>query len=163
MELKTVSIAALEGTNTIVGQSHFIKTVEDIYEALVNSVPNIKFGIGFCESSGPRLVRHAGNDSELRRMAKEKALEIAAGHSFVIFIRGAYPINILGAIRNVPEMCNIFCASANTVQVVLAETQQGRGILGVIDGQPPLGSEGERDERDRELFLRKIGYKLGSQ
>lgn len=163
MELKTVNIEAIEGTNTIIGQSHFIKTVEDLFEALINSVPDIKFGIGFCESSGPRLVRHAGNDSDLRRMAKEKAQEIAAGHSFVIFIRGAFPINVLGAIRNVPEVCNIFCASANAIQVVLAETPQGRGIIGVIDGQTPLGVEGESEEHERELFLRKIGYKLGGR
>lgn len=162
MELKIVRIEALNDTNIIIGQSHFIKTVEDLYEALVNSVPGIKFGIGFCESSGPRLVRHVGNDAELRRLAKEKALEIGAGHSFIIFIRAAYPINVLGAIKNVPEVCNIYCATANSAQVLLAETEQGRGILGIVDGQSPVGIEGQKEISERQSFLRKIGYKLGS-
>ena len=162
MELKVVQIEALAETNIIIGQSHFIKTVEDLHEAMVNSAPGIKFGIGFCESSGPRLVRHTGNDEELRNLAKEKALEIGAGHSFIILLRAAYPINVLGAIKNVPEVCNIYCATANSVQVLLAETDQGRGILGVVDGQSPLGIEGEKEILERESFVRKIGYKLGS-
>jgi adenosine/AMP kinase len=141
--------------------AHFIKTVEDLYEALVNSVPNIKFGIGFCESSGPCLVRHEGNDEELRRLAAEKAFELACGHSFVIFIRNAYPINVLGKIKEVPEVCTIYAATANPLQVIVAETEQGRGIVGVIDGLKSKGVEKEEDIKARKEFLRKIGYKLG--
>lgn len=163
MEFKTITLEPAEGTNIVLGQSHFIKSVEDIYEALINAVPGIKFGIGFCESSGPRLVRHEGNDEKLRELAREKALSIGAGHTFIIFIREAYPINVLGAIKNVPEVCNIYCATANAVQVIVAETDQGRGIMGVIDGQSPLGVEGEKEIRERESFLRKIGYKLGGR
>jgi adenosine/AMP kinase len=144
----------------ILGTAHFIKTVEDLYEALVNSVPNIKFGIGFCESSGPCLVRHEGNDEELRRLAAEKAFEIACGHSFIIFIKNAYPINVLGEIRKVPEVCTIYAATANPLQVIVAETEQGRGIVGVVDGLKSRGIEKEEDMKARKEFLRKIGYKL---
>jgi adenosine/AMP kinase len=140
--------------------AHFIKTVEDLYEALVNSVPNIKFGIGFCESSGPCLVRHEGNDEELRRLAAEKAFEIACGHSFVIYLRNAYPINVLDKIRKVPEVCTIFAASANPLEVIIAETAQGRGVIGVIDGLKSQGIETDANIKERKEFLRKIGYKL---
>ena len=160
MEFRDVKIEKPEDTNVIIGQTHFIKTVEDLYEALVNSVPTIKFGIGFCESSGACLVRTEGNDAELKRIAGENALNIGAGHIFVIIIRNAYPINVLGQIKRVPEVCNIFCASANPVEVIVAETQQGRGILGVIDGAKPKGIEQDSDVKWRKDLLRKIGYKL---
>ncbi|MEM1589606.1 MAG: adenosine-specific kinase, partial [Candidatus Bathyarchaeia archaeon] len=142
------------------GTAHFIKTVEDLYEALVNSVPNIKFGIGFCESSGPCLVRHEGNDEELRKLAAEKAFELACGHSFIILIKNAYPINVLDKIKKVPEVCTIYAATANPLQVVVAETEQGRGIIGVIDGFKSKGIEKEEDIKARKEFLRRIGYKL---
>jgi adenosine/AMP kinase len=161
LEFKTLRIEAREECNVILGMTHFIKTVEDLYEALINAVPNIKFGIGFCESSGPCLVRHEGNDEELRRLAAEKAFEIACGHSFIIFIRNAYPINVLDKIKKVPEVCTIFAATANPLEVVIAETEQGRGIVGVIDGLKSKGIETEEDIRARREFLRKIGYKLG--
>ena len=160
LEFKTVKIQVPEGCNVIFGMAHFIKTVEDLYEALVNSVPNIKFGIGFCESSGPCLVRHEGNDEELRRLAAEKALEIACGHSFIIFIKNAYPINVLDKIKEVPEVCTIYAATANPLEVVIAETEDGRGVIGVIDGLKSKGIEKEEDIRTRKEFLRKIGYKL---
>jgi adenosine/AMP kinase len=160
VELKTVKIEVPEGCNMILLQTHFIKSVEDLYEALVNSVPNIKFGIGFCESSGECLVRHDGNDEELRKLAAEKALEIAAGHSCIIFIKNAYPINVLNKIKEVPEVCSIFCATANAVEVIIAETEQGRSILGVVDGLKPKGIEDEKGIKWRKEFLRKIGYKL---
>ncbi|MGC8812566.1 MAG: adenosine-specific kinase [Candidatus Aenigmatarchaeota archaeon] len=160
MEFKVVKIKVPEGCNLILGQSHFIKTVEDLHEALVNSVPNIKFGIAFCESSGKCLVRHSGNDEELERLASEKAFEIACGHSFIIFIKNAYPINVLNRIKEVPEVCSIFCATANPVEVIIAETEQGRGIIGVVDGLKPKGIEKEEDQKERKEFLRKIGYKL---
>jgi hypothetical protein len=159
MELKRVKIKSPEGCNLILGQSHFIKTVEDLYEALVNSVPGVKFGLAFCESSGPCLVRHDGTDEELRKLAAEKALEIGAGHCFIIFIKGAYPINVLNAIKQVPEVCRIYCATANPVEVVLLETEQGRGILGVIDGYRSKGIETKENVEERKTFLRKIGYK----
>jgi adenosine/AMP kinase len=158
---KVVKIEVPKDCNVILGTAHFIKTVEDLYEALVNSVPNIKFGIGFCESSGPCLVRHEGNDEELRRLAAEKAFELACGHSFVIFIKNAYPINVLGKIKEVPEVCTIYAATANPLQVIVAETEQGRGIVGVIDGLKSKGIEKEEDIKARKEFLRKIGYKLG--
>lgn len=160
MELKTVKIEKPEEINMILGQSHFIKTVEDIHEAMVTSVPGAKFGLAFCESSGACLVRATGTDEELVELAKKNALAIAAGHSFILFMRDAYPINFLNAIKNVPEVCRIFCATANPVEVVIAETEQGRGILGVIDGLPPKGVEGEKDIAWRKSFLRTIGYKL---
>lgn len=160
MELEIVKIDNPKGYNFILGQSHFIKTVEDLYEAIVGSVPNIKFGLAFCESSGPRLVRFAGNDEELIELAKKNAYNIGAGHSFIVFIKDAYPINILRAIKDVQEVCNIYCATANPVEVILAKTEQGKGILGVIDGGSPLGIEGEKEIEERKALLRKIGYKL---
>jgi adenosine/AMP kinase len=161
LELKTVKIDVPKDCNVILGMAHFIKTVEDLYEALVNAVPNIKFGIGFCESSGPCLVRHEGNDEELRRLAAEKALEISCGHSFIIFIKNAYPINVLDKIKKVPEVCTVYAATANPLEVVIAETTHGRGIIGVIDGLKSKGIEKEEDIKARKEFLRKIGYKLG--
>jgi len=160
MEMKIVRIDVPEGCNIILGQSHFIKTIEDLYEAIIEAVPQAKFGIGFCEASGQCLVRKSGNDEELMKKASEKALEIGAGHSFIIYLKNAYPINILSKIKNVSEVCNIFCATANPVEVVIAETGQGRGILGVVDGSRPKGIESEEDIKERKEFLRKIGYKL---
>lgn len=160
MEIKVVKVEAPKDCNIILGMAHFIKTVEDLYEAMVNSVPNIKFGIGFCESSGPCLVRHEGNDEELRRLAAEKAFEIACGHSFIIFIKNAYPINVLDKIKKVPEVCTIYAATANPIEIVIAETSQGRGIIGVIDGYRSKGIEREENIKARKEFLRKIGYKL---
>lgn len=160
LELKKVRIEIPEQCNLILGMAHFIKTVEDLYEALVNSVPNIKFGIGFCESSGPCLVRHEGNDDELRQLAAQKAFEIACGHSFIIFLKNAYPINVLDKIKKVPEVCTIYVATANPVEVIVMETEQGRGIVGVIDGFKSKGIEDEEEIRARKEFLRKIGYKL---
>lgn len=159
METKVVDVNIPEGCNVILGQSHFIKTVEDLYEALVNAVPNIKFGLAFCESSGPCLVRFDGNDSELKQLASKTSLQLSAGHTFVIFMRNAYPINVLDKVKSVPEVCNIFMATANPFQVILAETEQGRGIMGVVDGYSSKGIETERDVSERKEFLRKIGYK----
>lgn len=141
--------------------AHFIKTAEDLYEALVNSMPNIKFGVGFCESSGPCLVRHEGNDVELRRLAADKAFEIGCGHSFIIYIRDAYPLNVLDKIKHVPEVCTVYAATANPIEVIIVETDQGRGIIGVVDGAKSKGIETEADISERRQFLRKIGYKLG--
>ncbi len=160
MEIKKVDVEVEEGLNLILGQSHFIKTVEDLYEAIVNTVPHAKFGIAFAEASGDCLVRHAGNDEELEELAAEKMLEIAAGHSFLIFLKNAFPINILQRIKDVPEVVNIFCATANPVGVLLVETKQGRGIIGVIDGESPKKIEKEEDIIQRRQFLRKIGYKF---
>ena len=159
MELKTVRLIVPENGNVIVGQSHFIKTVEDIYEAVVNTVPQMKFGVAFNEASGPCLIRVDGNDTELEGIAAENAQAIAAGHIFVIAMRDGYPINVLGRIREVPEVCNIYCATANPVEVIVAESAQGRGILGVIDGSSPQGIESANDREIRQGFLRKIGYK----
>jgi len=145
--------------NIIVGQTHFIKTAEDIYEALVNSVPGIKFGIAFCEASADRLIRVEGNDEELRAAAVDNAQRIAAGHTFVVVLSQAYPINVLGAIKAVPEVCGIFCATANEAEVLVAQTERGRGIIGVVDGQTPLGVETDEDAKKRREFLRHIGYK----
>ena len=161
MDLKTVRIEPPQDCNTILGMAHFIKTAEDLYEALVNSVPNIKFGLGFCESSGPCLVRHEGNDDELRRLAAQKAFEIACGHSFIIYMKNAYPLNVLEKIKKVPEVCTVYAATANPLEVVIAETEQGRGIIGVVDGYKSKGVENEQDIVERRGFLRKIGYKLG--
>jgi len=147
--------------NLIFGQSHFIKSVEDIFEALVQSSLSIKFGLAFCEASGDRLVRWDGNDEELVELAKSNALKIGAGHSFIIFLVNAFPINVLNAIKMVPEVCRIYCATANSVQVVIAKTQQGRGVMGVIDGEPPLGVEDGTKQEERKKFLRTIGYKRG--
>jgi len=160
MELSLVELEKPAEANLILGQSHFIKTVEDIHEAMVNSVPGVKFGLAFCESSGPCLVRASGNDEELIVLAQKNALAISAGHAFIVFMRNAYPVNVLNAIKRVPEVCTIFCATANNVQVVVAETEQGRGILGVIDGARSAGVETPEDVEERKGFLRKIGYKL---
>jgi uncharacterized protein len=160
MDIKSVPVDVPQDANVIIGQSHFIKTTEDIHDSLVSSVPGIKFGLAFCESSGPRLVRCEGTDEELKKLAEKNAMKIAAGHSFVLYLRGSYPINVLNALKNVPEVCNIFCASANPIEVIIAESEQGRGVLGVIDGSTPLGVETEKDVQERRAFLRKIGYKL---
>jgi adenosine/AMP kinase len=159
MELKTVEITKPMDVNFILGQSHFIKTVEDIYETVIQSIPGVKFGIAFCEASQDRLVRWAGNDEEMIQLAQKNAMNISAGHLFILFLRNAFPINILNAIKLVPEVCTIFCATANQVQVVIAETDRGRAILGVVDGESPLGIEQEKDIAHRKEFLRKIGYK----
>lgn len=159
LDFKSVKIKKPDDVNLILGQSHFIKTVEDLYEALVNSVPGIKFGLGFVESSGACKIRSEGNDDELKNLAQENALEIGAGHAFVILIRNAFPINVLNAVKAVPEVCGIYCASANTVEVIIAETETGRGILGIIDGTKPKGRENLEDIAWRKEFLRKIGYK----
>jgi hypothetical protein len=161
LEFSTIKVETPKDCNVILGMAHFIKTAEDLYEALVNAVPNIRFGIGFCESSGPCLVRHEGNDDELRRLAKDKAFEIACGHSFIIFVKNAFPINVLDKIRNTPETCTVYAATANPLEVVIAETEQGRGIVGVVDGLKSKGIETEEDIKNRKDFLRKIGYKLG--
>lgn len=160
MELKLVKIEKPEATNFILGQSHFIKTVEDIYEAIVTTTPQMKFGLGFCESSGPALVRWVGNDENLIELAKQNALNLACGHCFILFIENGYPVNILNTIKNIPEVCHIYCATANPVEVIVAETEQGRGILGVIDGIKTKGIETEEEIKLRKEFLRKIGYKL---
>jgi len=161
LELRTLKIDPPKDCNTIVGMAHFIKTAEDLYEALVNSVPNIQFGLGFCESSGPCLVRHEGNDPELRQLAAAKAYEIGCGHSFLIFIKNAYPLNVLDKIKKVPEVCTVFAATANPLEVIIVETEQGRGIIGVVDGLKIKGIETDKDIVERRVFLRKIGYKLG--
>jgi uncharacterized protein len=160
MELKTVKIEKPDDMNFILGQSHFVKTVEDLYEAIVQTVPGMKFGIGFCESSGPALVRFAGNDTRLIELAQKNALALSCGHAFIVFIEGGFPINILNTLKNVAEVCQIFCATANPVEVIVAESEQGRGILGVIDGMKTRGIEGDADIRARKDLLRKIGYKL---
>jgi hypothetical protein len=160
METEVVRIDVPEGTNVILGQSHFIKTVEDLHEAIVGTVPTAKFGIGFSESSGPCLIRVSGNERELIGLAGEAALKLGAGHSFIVFLKDAYPINVLDRIKTVPEVCSIYAATANPIEVVVAETGQGRGILGVIDGSKPKGIESPKDAEDRKSFLRKIGYKL---
>lgn len=160
METKVVRIDVPEGVNIVLGQSHFIKTVEDLHEAVVCTVPHAKFGIAFNESSGPCLVRVSGNEQELITLAGKAALELGAGHSFIVFLKDAYPINVLDKIKAVPEVCSIYAATANPIQVVVAETDQGRGILGVIDGLKPKDIEGPKDIEDRKSFLRKIGYKL---
>ncbi len=159
MELKSIKIAAPPDTNLILGQTHFIKSVEDLYEALITSVPGIKFGLAFSEASGKCLIRSEGNDEELIKAAEQNALSIGCGHTFLVFMRNAYPINVLNAVKNVQEVCSIFCATANPVEVVIAETQQGGGILGVIDGEKPKGIEGAGDKVERKSFLRAIGYK----
>ena len=159
MELKVVKMETPEGCNLILGQSHFIKTVEDLYEAMASSTPTVKFGLAFCESSGDRLVRFEGNDQELKEKAAENALRLGCGHSFVILMREAFPINVLNQIKAVPEVCTIYAATANRLEVIVTETEQGRGVLGVIDGQKPLGIEDEEGIRWRKEILRKFGYK----
>jgi hypothetical protein len=160
MEIKIVRIEKPEEMNFILGQSHFIKTVEDLHEAIVNIAPQMKFGLAFCESSGPALVRYSGNDERLVDIAKKNALNISSGHCFLIFMEKGFPLNILNALKNVAEVCQIFCATANPVEVIIAETESGRGILGVIDGVKTKGVEGEDDIKKRKDFLRKIGYKF---
>lgn len=159
MELKTVSLEIPENGNIILGQSHFIKTVEDVYEAVVNTVPQMKFGVAFCEASGACLIRVDGNDEELMLLAARNAEAVAAGHTFILCLKEGFPINLLSRIKDVPEVVGLFCATANPVEVVIAETAQGRGVLGVIDGAPPKGVEGPADVEWRHSFLRKIGYK----
>jgi len=161
MELKLISIDKPADLNFILGQSHFIKTVEDLHEALVQAVPGIKFGLAFCESSGPALVRASGTDQELVELAKKNALALSAGHSFIVVLGpGFFPINVLNTVKMVPEVCRVFCATANPTQVIVAESEQGRGILGVIDGDKTKGVETDADVAHRKEFLRKIGYKL---
>ena len=159
MELKTVPLEIPDGVNLILGQTHFIKTVEDVYEAIVSSVPQMKFGVAFNEASGPCLTRADGNDDELVKLAIRNATAVAAGHIFVVVMREGYPINVLGRIREVPEVCNIYCATANAAEVVVAETPLGRGVMGVIDGSSPKGVENPEDVEHRRAFLRMIGYK----
>ncbi|OPX60190.1 MAG: Adenosine specific kinase [Methanobacterium sp. PtaB.Bin024] len=160
LDIKMVKLEAPEDCNLILGQSHFIKTVEDIYEAVVNTVPQAEFGLSFGEASGDCKVRTAGNNEELEKLAGNKMLEIACGHSFLIFLRNAFPINLTQRIKDVPEVVNLFCATANPVQVLIVESQQGRGIIGVIDGFKPNGLETDEDVAWRQKFLRDIGYKL---
>jgi adenosine/AMP kinase len=161
INLKVIEIVKPENINFILGQSHFIKTVEDLHEAIVTAVPGIKFGLAFCEASGPRLIRFSGNDEAMINLAKENLEKISAGHSFIIFLdEGFYPVNVLKNIQNIPEVVNIFCATSNPTEVIVAETGKGRGIIGVVDGGAPNGFETEKDTMDRKNFLRKVGYKL---
>jgi adenosine/AMP kinase len=160
MELKVVPIVKPEDVNLILGQSHFIKTVEDLHEALVGAVPGIKFGLAFCESSGPALVRWSGTDPELIELARNTMLEVGAGHAFLILLRNAFPINVLPAVRAVQEVCQIYCATANPVEVILAETAQGRGVLGVVDGMRTKAIESDSEVSERKALLRRFGYKL---
>ena len=160
MELKTVALEIPEGCNIIVGHSHFIKTVEDLYESLVGGTPQVKFGLAFSEASGPCLVRCEGNDETLKQAAIRNISNLGAGHTFVIVLKDAFPINVLNAIKGCQEVCTIHCATANPVQVIMAESEQGRGILGVIDGFSPKGVEAEQDRSARKAMLRKFGYKL---
>ncbi len=159
MDLKLVPIENPDELNLILGQSHFIKTVEDLHEALVTAIPGIQFGLAFCVASGPCLIRHSGTNEDLEQLAVRNAEAVAAGHSFIVFLKDAFPINVMHAVKRVPEICHIFCATANAVQVVLAENEQGRGILGVIDGSSPKGIETDEDIVCRKDFLRTIGYK----
>jgi adenosine/AMP kinase len=160
MELKVIAIEKPDDMNFILGQSHFIKTVEDLHEAIVNINPAIKFGIAFCEASQKALVRYSGTDKKLTELAIKNAKKLSCGHSFIIFLGNAFPINILNTVKNVPEVVNIFCATSNHVEVVIAETEQGRGILGVVDGEFTKDIESEEDIKERQHFLRKIGYKF---
>jgi len=160
MEFFSVKIKKPEEINFILAQSHFIKTVEDVHETLAEAVPGIKFGLAFCESSGDRKIRHSGTDQEMIDLAVENAKAVAAGHSLLIFLKNAYPVNVLNRLKQVSEICHIFCASSNPVEIILAKTEQGNGILGVIDGQVPLGVENDQDKENRKSLLRKFGYKL---
>jgi len=159
MEFKSIPLTIPEGCNIIVGQSHFIKTAEDLYEVMVTSCPHARFGVAFCEASGPCLVRVEGNDADLKTAAAENALNLGAGHVFVILLKDAFPINLLNALKSCQEVCQIYCATANPLQVIVAQTEQGRGIMGVVDGFTPKGIESEEDVTKRREFLRKIGYK----
>jgi len=159
VNLITVPIQKPDDVNLILGQAHFIKTVEDLHEALAGSVPGIQFGVAFCESSGPALVRASGTSPEMVDLAKSNALRLAAGHAFLIFLKNVYPVNVLNAVKAVPEVCGIFCATANPVEVILAETEQGRGVMGVVDGVKTRGFESESDVAERKALLRKFGYK----
>jgi adenosine/AMP kinase len=159
MQLTTVEISKPADANVIVGQAHFIKTVEDVYEALVQAVPGIKFGLAFCEASGPCLIRHTGTDAGLESAAVEAASSIAAGHVFVVILGNAFPVNVLNQIKSVSEVCTIFCATANALRVIVAEDKGGRGVVGVIDGTPPKGVEGAGDQAERRAMLRRFGYK----
>ncbi|MCS7107864.1 MAG: adenosine-specific kinase [Sulfolobales archaeon] len=159
LRFEVINIPVPEGTNVIVGHSHFIKTVEDIYEALITSSTSIKFGLAFCEASGKRLVRSDGNDLQLVKLAEESALRVGAGHTFIVYISGAWPINVLNALKHVQEVTTIYAATSNPLQLIVAETDQGRSVLGVVDGFKSLGIEGEEDKRERREFLRRIGYK----
>ena len=159
MELITIPIEKPDEVNVVLGQSHFIKTVDDVYGALAGSSPHLRFGLAFCESSGPCLVRRAGNDEELVALAVRNALAVGAGHSFVVFLREGFPVNVLNALKQVPEVCRIDCATANPVEVVVAETAQGRGILGVVDGSSPRGVETDEDVTERKALLRRLGYR----
>ncbi len=160
LELKVVALDKPEDVNLILGQSHFIKTVEDLHETMAGAVPGVKFAVAFCESSGPALVRWSGNDDELLDLARRNALALSAGHVFLILMRGAFPINVLNEVKRVPEVCGIYCATANPVQVIVAETEQGRGVLGVIDGVTTKGVETAADVAERRDLLRRFGYKL---
>jgi len=160
MEFLTVKIEKPEDANVILGQAHFIKTIDDVYEALAGSSPHLRFGIAFCEASGPCLVRRAGNDEDLIALAVENATTIGAGHSFIVFLREGFPVNVLNQLKQVSEVCHIFCATANPVEVIVAQTESGRGIAGVVDGASPLGIETEEDVAARHDLLRRIGYKL---
>ncbi len=160
MELQTVAIDKPEDLNFILGQSHFIKTVEDLHETLAQAGSHLRFGLAFCESSGPRLIRSSGNDDELVRLAVANAQAIGAGHSFIVFLAGAFPVSVLNAVKAVPEVCRVFCATANPAEVVVAQTDAGRAILGVVDGGAPLGVESEQDVAERKALLRRFGYKL---
>ena len=159
MELKSVKVEIPENANVIVGQTHFIKTVEDMYETIVGSVPQARFGVAFCEASGPCLIRVEGNDDRLKDLAARNAERIGAGHTFVVLLENAYPINIMNRLKEIPEVCSVFCATANEVDVVVAENERGRGVLGVIDGERPKGRESAKDAEERVAFLQKIGYK----
>lgn len=160
MEIKSIPIELPADANVVIGQSHFIKTVEDIHELMATSVPGAKFGVAFCEASGPCLVRRSGTDPELEAAAVRNARAVGAGHSFVLLMRGCYPVNVLPALKALQEVCTVFCATANPVSVVVAAAERGAGILGVIDGDRPSGVETEADQQDRRDFLRRIGYKL---
>lgn len=159
LKLRVVPVDKPEELNLILGQAHFIKTIEDLHEVLAGAVPGLRFGIAFCESSGPRLVRRSGNEPDLVELATRNALAIGAGHSFIIFLREGFPVNVLNQVKLVPEVCRVYCATANPVEVIVGETAAGRGILGVVDGGPPLGVEGERDVANRRELLRQLGYK----
>ena len=160
VNLSSVAIEKPDDLNVVIGQAHFIKTVEDLYEALVGSSPHLRFGVAFCEASGPRLVRRSGNDADLIELATRNAQLIGAGHCFVVLLREGYPVNVLNALKAVPEVCTIYCATANPLEVVIAESDLGRALVGVVDGSPPLGVETDEDVAERKALLRRIGYKL---